>query len=52
MPSEVTTILANWSKGDHSALDELAHLVYRDRYDRARNYLRHERPDTRFNPQP
>jgi len=48
--SEVTRLLANWSGGDQSALGELTPLVYRELYERARNYLRHERPDHTLQP--
>lgn len=50
MALEVTRLLASWSEGNHSALEELAPLVYSDLYDRARNYLRHERPDHTLQP--
>ena len=48
--SDVTRLLAEWSAGNHAALDELTPLVYRDLHQRARNYLRHERPDHTLQP--
>ena len=50
MPSDVTQLLAEWSRGNQAALDELTPLVYRDLHQRARNYLRHERPDHTLQP--
>jgi RNA polymerase sigma-70 factor, ECF subfamily len=46
----VTKLLLDWSRGDQAALDELAPLVYRDLHQRARNYLRSERPDHTLQP--
>lgn len=40
----------DWSRGNEAALAELAPLVYRDLHQRARNYLRHERPDHTLQP--
>jgi RNA polymerase sigma factor (TIGR02999 family) len=48
--SDVTQLLTDWSKGNQAALDELIPLVYRDLHQRARNYLRHERPDHTLQP--
>jgi RNA polymerase sigma factor (TIGR02999 family) len=48
--SDVTKLLSDWSAGNQAALDELAPLVYRDLHQRARNYLRHERPDHTLQP--
>jgi RNA polymerase sigma factor (TIGR02999 family) len=48
--SDVTKLLSDWSSGKESALEELTPLVYRDLYERARNYLRHERPDHTLQP--
>jgi RNA polymerase sigma factor (TIGR02999 family) len=50
MPLDVTRLLQDWSKGNHSALDELFPLVYQELHQRARNYLRHERPDHTLQP--
>lgn len=50
MQSDVTKLLSDWSSGKQSALDELTPLVYRELYDRARNYLRYERPDHTLQP--
>lgn len=50
MPLDVTKLLVDWSQGNQAALDELAPLVYRDLHQRARNYLRHERPDHTLQP--
>src|SRR6187200_2763092 len=48
--SDVTRLLSEWSGGNQAALEELAPLVYRDLHMRARNYLRHERPDHTLQP--
>src|SRR4030095_15008779 len=50
MASDVTQLLVQWIKGNRSALDELTPLVYADLHRRARNYLRHERPDHTLQP--
>jgi len=50
LESDVTKLLAEWSRGDQSALEELTPLVYRDLHQRARNYLRRERPDHTLQP--
>jgi RNA polymerase sigma factor (TIGR02999 family) len=50
VPSDVTRLLSEWSGGNEAALDELTSLVYRDLHQRARNYLRHERPDHTLQP--
>lgn len=50
MALDVTRLLVDWSKGNQAALDELAPLVYQDLHQRARNYLRHERPDHTLQP--
>jgi RNA polymerase sigma factor (TIGR02999 family) len=47
---EVTKLLSAWSEGNQTALDELIPLVYQDLHQRARNYLRHERPDHTLQP--
>ncbi len=50
MPSDVTRLLSEWSRGNQGALDELAPLVYSDLHLRAKNYLRRERPDHTLQP--
>src|SRR3954452_211831 len=50
VPSDVTRLLMQWSEGHESALDALAPLVYDELRQRARNYLRHERPDHTLQP--
>jgi RNA polymerase sigma factor (TIGR02999 family) len=47
---DVTRLLSSWSGGNQQALDELMPLVYNDLHQRARNYLRHERPDHTLQP--
>jgi RNA polymerase sigma factor (TIGR02999 family) len=42
---DVTTLLANWRKGDRSALDELTPLVYRELRRLAASYMKRERSD-------
>jgi RNA polymerase sigma factor (TIGR02999 family) len=48
--SDVTQLLAQWSQGNESAFDALTPLVYDELRQRARNYLRHERPDHTLQP--
>jgi RNA polymerase sigma factor (TIGR02999 family) len=43
--SEITRLLADWSKGDQAALDKLLPLVYDELHRLARSYMRRERPD-------
>jgi RNA polymerase sigma factor (TIGR02999 family) len=50
VPLDVTKLLVDWSQGNEAALDELTPLVYGDLHERARNYLRHERPDHTLQP--
>lgn len=50
MPSDVTQLLSEWSRGNQAALGELTPLVYRELHQRARSYLRHERPDHTLQP--
>ena len=50
MPLDVTKLLVDWSRGDRAALDQLAPLVYQDLHQRARSYLRRERPDHTLQP--
>ena len=51
MAEGVTKLLVDWSRGNQAALEELAPLVYQDLHQRARNYLRHERPDHTHQPE-
>jgi RNA polymerase sigma-70 factor (ECF subfamily) len=44
-PSEITTLLIDWSKGDKSALDRLFPLVERELHRLAHSYMRREDPD-------
>ena len=50
MPSDVTQLLSEWAKGNQAALDKLTPLVYRELHQRARNFLRRERPDHTLQP--
>src|SRR5689334_17946078 len=50
MSSDVTQLLVQWVQGNRSALDQLTPLVYDELRQRARNYLRHERPDHTLQP--
>src|SRR5689334_21863511 len=50
MSSDVTRLLVQWSQGSESAFDALTPLVYSELRQRARNYLRHERPDHTLQP--
>ena len=50
MSSNVTQLLVQWSQGNQAALDELTPLVYQELRQRARNYLRQERPDHTLQP--
>jgi RNA polymerase sigma factor (TIGR02999 family) len=47
---DVTRLLVQWSQGNQTALDELTPLVYNELRQRARNYLRRERPDHTLQP--
>jgi RNA polymerase sigma factor (TIGR02999 family) len=42
---DVTTLLADWRRGDRSALDELTPLVYAELRRLAASYMKYERPD-------
>jgi RNA polymerase sigma factor (TIGR02999 family) len=42
-PQDVTTLIAHWREGDHSARDELFALVYKELRNMAQHYLRLER---------
>lgn len=46
----VTQLLVAWNEGNQAALDALIPLVYNDLRQRARNYLRRERPDHTLRP--
>jgi len=48
--SDVTQLLVQWTQGSQAALAELTPLVYDELHQRARNYLRHERPDHTLQP--
>lgn len=50
MSSDVTQLLVQWSQGNQAALDALTPLVYQELRQRARNYLRQERPDHTLQP--
>ena len=50
MPSEVTQLLQQWGRGSQAAFDALTPLVYDELHERARNYLRQERPDHTLQP--
>lgn len=43
--SEITRLLADWSKGDQAALDKLLPLVYDELHRLSSSYMRRERPD-------
>jgi RNA polymerase sigma factor (TIGR02999 family) len=45
VPGRVTELLADWSRGDKAALDQLMPLVYDELHRLARRYLSRERPD-------
>ena len=44
-PQEVTQLLANWSHGDHAALEKLTPLVYEELRRLAHHYMEGQRPD-------
>ena len=44
-PQEVTQLLAEWSHGDHAALEKLAPLVYEELRRLAHRYMEGQRPD-------
>jgi RNA polymerase sigma factor (TIGR02999 family) len=50
VPLDVTKLLLDWSRGNQAALAELTPLVYEHLHQRARNYLRRERPDHTLQP--
>jgi RNA polymerase sigma factor (TIGR02999 family) len=44
-PQEVTQLLANWSHGDHAALEQLIPLVYEELRRLSHHYMEGQRPD-------
>jgi hypothetical protein len=44
-PTEIPRLLADWSAGNESALDDLLPLVYDELRRLASGYMRRERPD-------
>jgi len=44
-PQEVTQLLANWSDGDHAALEKLIPLVYKELRHLAHRYMEGQRPN-------
>ena len=44
-PQEVTQLLADWSHGDHAALEKLIPLVYEELRHLAHHYMEGQRPD-------
>ena len=44
-PQEVTQLLANWSHGDHAALEKLIPLVYEELRRLSHHYMEGQRPD-------
>lgn len=42
---DVTTLLADWRRGDRTALDQLTPMVYEELHRLAASYMRYERPD-------
>jgi RNA polymerase sigma-70 factor, ECF subfamily len=44
-PQEVTQLLADWSHGDHAALEKLTPLVYEKLHHLAHHYMEAQRPD-------
>jgi RNA polymerase sigma factor (TIGR02999 family) len=49
-PNEITGLLADWSKGDQSALERLTPLVYQELHKLAHIYLGKERPGHTLQP--
>jgi RNA polymerase sigma factor (TIGR02999 family) len=49
-PKEITQLLIAWNRGDQSARDELAPLIYDELRRMARGYLRRERPSHTLQP--
>ena len=44
-PPQITQLLAEWSNGDQSALEQIIPLVYEELRRLAHHYMRNERPD-------
>ena len=44
-PQDVTQLLADWSHGDHAALEKLTPLVYEKLHHLAHHYMEAQRPD-------
>jgi RNA polymerase sigma-70 factor, ECF subfamily len=44
-PQQVTRLLADWSQGDHAALEKLTPLVYEELRRLAHHYMNAQRPD-------
>jgi RNA polymerase sigma factor (TIGR02999 family) len=44
-PQEVTRLLADWSQGDHAALEKLTPLVYEELRRLAHHHMKGQRPD-------
>jgi RNA polymerase sigma-70 factor (ECF subfamily) len=44
-PSDITSLLVDWSNGDQSALDKLLPLVEKELHRLAHSYMRRENPD-------
>jgi hypothetical protein len=44
-PQEVTQLLADWSQGDHAALEKLIPLVYEELRHLAHRYMEGQRPN-------
>ena len=44
-PQEVTQLLANWSHGDHAALEKLIPLVYKELRRLSHHFMEGQRPD-------
>jgi RNA polymerase sigma-70 factor, ECF subfamily len=49
-PAEVTELLHAWSRGDQTAFDQLAPVVYAELRRLARHYMARERPDHTLQP--
>src|SRR5664279_1739787 len=49
-PEDVTELLQAWSRGDQSAFEQLAPIVYAELRRLARRYMARERPDHTLQP--
>src|SRR5260370_38307962 len=49
-PEEITELLQAWSRGDQTAFDQLASIVYIELRRLARHYMARERPDHTVQP--